>query len=215
MITRTIVPIINQPTLGAGTEHAFGMGDINPSVFLSPAVSQGFVWGVGVTTTLPTTSDSELGSGAWSHGPAAVGLCMNGPWVVGALVNQQWSLAGWSGRDVNLPSAQTLLNYNLPDGWYLASTPIITADFSASHGNRFMTTCATSLRALLADPHLKIDTVARTIGFNETASFSKAFQRWQGCSASQYRACQARPAAIAPPSSNLRGRADRRRQTTT
>ena len=46
LITRTIVPIINQPALFRGGENALGMGDINPSLFLSPSKPRKFVWGV-------------------------------------------------------------------------------------------------------------------------------------------------------------------------
>lgn len=131
LITRTIVPIINQPSLAPGMESAFGMGDINPSVFLSPAQASGFIWGVGPTTTLPTATEAELGSGQWSMGPTAVGLYIEGPWVVGALTNQQWSIVGWKDKPVNQFLLQPFINYNLNDGWYLSSAPIITADFSS------------------------------------------------------------------------------------
>ena len=137
LITRTVMPIINQPSLFPGTDSTFGLGDINPSVFLSPSKPSKFVWGVGPTITLPTASDSTLGSGRWSAGPTAVGLFMDGAWVVGALVNQQWDFAGWSDKDVNQLLIQPFLNYNLSDGWYLSSAPIITADFSAPSQNHW------------------------------------------------------------------------------
>ncbi|MEO8604254.1 MAG: neuromedin U [bacterium] len=137
LITRTIVPIINQPGLAPGQSDAFGMGDINPSVFLSPAGAEGFIWGVGVTSTLPTATLSALGSGQWSMGPTAVGLWMHGPWVVGALANQQWSMVGWRDTKVNQFLVQPFVNYNLPDGWYLTSAPIITGNFSASGDNHW------------------------------------------------------------------------------
>ena len=91
LITRTIMPIVNQPELFSGgpRTEAFGLGDINPTVFLSPANPGKFIWGVGPTMTLPTATVSRLGSGRWSAGPAAVGLFMDGPWGVGALANQQ------------------------------------------------------------------------------------------------------------------------------
>jgi hypothetical protein len=137
LITRTIMPIINQPSLFPGMDSAFGLGDINPTVFLSPAKPSKFVWGVGPTMTLPTASLSLLGSGKWSAGPAAVGLFMDGPWVVGALANQQWSFAGWGDEDVNALLIQPFVNYNLPHSWYLASAPIITANFSAGDGDHW------------------------------------------------------------------------------
>ncbi|MFN8642267.1 MAG: neuromedin U [Candidatus Binatia bacterium] len=137
LITRTIVPIINQPGLVPGQSDAFGMGDINPSVFLSPAADEGFIWGVGATTTLPTATLSRLGSGQWSMGPTAVGLWMEGPWVVGALANQQWSMVGWNSTKFNQFFLQPFVNYNLSDGWYLTSAPIITGNFSAGDGDHW------------------------------------------------------------------------------
>jgi hypothetical protein len=63
LITRIITPIINQPSLFPGAESAFGLGDINPTFFLSPAKPGALIWGVGPTFTLPTATDSLLGSG--------------------------------------------------------------------------------------------------------------------------------------------------------
>ena len=67
LITRTIIPIINQPSPAAGIPSAFGLGDINPSLFLSPANSGKLIWGVG--PTFPTATDSLLGNWKWSAGP--------------------------------------------------------------------------------------------------------------------------------------------------
>jgi hypothetical protein len=87
VITRLITPVINQPALLTGGESAFGLGDLNPSFFLSPARPGAVIWGLGPTFMLPTATDSQLGSGQWSMGPAAVGLTIQGPWVFGALAN--------------------------------------------------------------------------------------------------------------------------------
>jgi hypothetical protein len=63
----------------------------------------------------------------------------NGPWVVGILANNLWSYAGNSDRkEVSQFLAQYFVNYNLPDGWYLTSSPIITANWEAeSKGNKW------------------------------------------------------------------------------
>jgi hypothetical protein len=137
LITRTIMPIINQPSPAPGVRSAFGLGDINPTFFLSPANSGKFIWGVGPTFTFPTATDSMLGNGKWDAGPAAVGLTMQGHWVVGALANQQWSFAGWGNHAVSAFLVQPFVNYNLPHGWYLVSSPIITADWKADSGDRW------------------------------------------------------------------------------
>jgi hypothetical protein len=65
LITRTIMSIINQPSPAPGIPSAFGLGDINPSVFLSPANPGNLIWGLGPTMTFPTATDSLLGNGKW------------------------------------------------------------------------------------------------------------------------------------------------------
>ncbi|MBP1777183.1 MAG: neuromedin [candidate division NC10 bacterium] len=138
LITRTVLPIINQPSPADGIQSAFGLGDLNPSFFLSPAKPDALIWGVGPTFTLPTATDTSLGSGKWSLGPTAVALAIQGPWVFGALANQQWSFAGDSDRrSVSQLLVQPFLNYNFRDGWYLTSSPIITANWMADSGNKW------------------------------------------------------------------------------
>jgi hypothetical protein len=132
LITRTIMPVINQPSLFPGTSSATGLGDINPTFFFSPAKSGELIWGVGPTFTLPTATDSLIGSGKFSMGPAAVALSIQGHWVYGALANNQWSVAGWGKQNVNALLLQPFVNYNLPDGWYLLTAPIMTANWAAN-----------------------------------------------------------------------------------
>jgi hypothetical protein len=137
LITRVITPIVNQPSLAPGLDHSFGLGDINPSFFLSPAKPGKLIWGVGPTLTFPTASTRDLGAGKFSAGPAAVALLIKGPWVVGALANQQWSFAGWGDTKVSAFLLQPFLNYNLPKGWYLTTSPIVTANWVAPRENQW------------------------------------------------------------------------------
>ena len=148
VISRTIAPLIYVPGLvpglpdnagvPAGTSSVFGLGDINQTFYISPASSKGLIWGVGPSVTLPTATNSEIGSGKLSAGPGAVALVMPKPWVIGILGRQLWSVAGSSSRkDVNQLLLQPFVNYNLPGGWYLVSAPIITADWTAASGNRW------------------------------------------------------------------------------
>jgi hypothetical protein len=137
LIARIIMPIVNQPSLAPGIASEFGLGDLNPTFFLSPSKPSRLIWGVGPTMTFPTASHSALGQGRWSAGPAAVALMMEGPWVFGALANNQWSFAGWGPTKVNQFLLQPFLNYNLPKGWYLSSAPIMTANWVAAGGNRW------------------------------------------------------------------------------
>jgi hypothetical protein len=131
LVNRTIIPIAYQPELGPGLDSAFGLGDINYTGFFVPAATGNFTWGIGPSILLPTATDTVLGTGKWSVGPSAVGLLSEGPIVVGALVSQLWSFAGDSNRDdVNLFTLQPFFNYNFDGGWYLSTSPIITANWA-------------------------------------------------------------------------------------
>ena len=140
LITRVIMPIINQPNLAPSSgglvpsTTGTGFGDFNPTFFFSPAKPGELIWGLGPTFTLPTATDRDLGSGKWSMGPAGVVLTMQGHWVFGVLLNNQWSVAGWGDKAVNAMLLQWFVNYNLPDGWYLTTAPIVTADWKADKG---------------------------------------------------------------------------------
>jgi hypothetical protein len=133
LITRWITPIISQPSPAPGVRSAAGLGDINPTFFLSPAGSSKLIWGVGPTMTLPTATDSMLGTGKYQAGPSLVVLTMPGHWVIGALANNQWSVAGWGPQNLNNFLLQPFVNYNLPHGWYLSSSPILTANWNVQH----------------------------------------------------------------------------------
>ncbi len=138
LITRTIVPLISQPELAPGVGDLFGLGDIQLSLFLSPEKPGALIWGAGPVVQFPSGTDDSLGTGKWRIGPTAVALTVQGPWVSGALINNLWSFAGDSKRDgVNQMLLQPFVNYNLPRGWYLASSPIITANWEATGGDRW------------------------------------------------------------------------------
>ena len=136
IVTRTIIPLMAIPKMSVVPDihAAAGLGDLNPTAFLSPSKPGpgGIIWGIGPTFSLPTATDKVLGTGKWSTGPAVVALFMPGHWVIGALVNNMWSFAGDTQRKrVSQMTAQYFVNYNLEHGWYLTSSPIVTANWVA------------------------------------------------------------------------------------
>lgn len=131
LITRTIAPVIWQEEIVPGVEQ-FGLGDITFTAFLSPKKPGKWIWGAGPVLLLPTATDETLGSEKWGAGPSAVALAIRGPWLFGGLINQIWSFAGEDDRqDVDLMLVQPFVNCNFPKGWYLVSSPIITANWEA------------------------------------------------------------------------------------
>jgi len=139
LIVRWITPIIYQPDLTTTETGFYGLGDMNPSFFISPRHSK-IIWGVGPTFLLPTATNSRnLGSGKWSAGPTAVVLVQPGKWTLGGLWNNAWSFAGDEDRnDVNQMSFQYFINYNLNKGYFLTWQPTITANWNAADGSKFV-----------------------------------------------------------------------------
>ena len=144
LVTRTIVPFLSVPFadpefgLNQGgesyvvrwnEESNVGVGDINPTGFFVPTMKGNFTVGFGPTLSAPV-SNAPISTGKWAAGPAVVVVYTKGPWVVGGLANNMWSFAGDDDRDeVNKMLIQPFINYNLPKGWYVSFSPIITADW--------------------------------------------------------------------------------------
>ena len=61
LITRWITPVVYQPNIDNRIGGANGLGDINPSFFLSPARPGKLIWGIGPTFLFPTATDPTLG----------------------------------------------------------------------------------------------------------------------------------------------------------
>ena len=138
LINRIIQPIVWQPNVQQSSQGWFGLGDMNPTFFLSPAKPHKLIWGVGPTFVIPTATADQLGQGKFSLGPAVVLLTTPGHWVIGTLINNVWSVAGSGSRPpVNQMLFQYFINYNMKKGWYLVTSPINTADWRASSGNQW------------------------------------------------------------------------------
>jgi hypothetical protein len=132
LITRTIIPVIQVPDLAPGVNGTTGLGDVQESFFLSPRKAGPVIWGAGPAISFPTATQSILGTKKLSIGPNVVVLRSQGHWLFGTLAQNLFSVAGRSSRpDVNQMLVQPFVNYNLRRGWYLTSSPIITANWEA------------------------------------------------------------------------------------
>lgn len=136
LITRTIIPVVSNPDILTGEGRVGGVGDTIFTSWFSPNDSDNITWGVGPTLLLPTATDDTLGQDTWAVGLSAVILAMPGDWVVGSLFSNLWKVGGGD-ADINLFTWQYFINYNLDDGWYLVSAPIITANWEADSDHRW------------------------------------------------------------------------------
>jgi hypothetical protein len=70
--------------------------------------------------------------------PSSFTLLLTKKVVTGVLINNLWSFAGNEDRpNVNAMTLQPFFNYNLPEGWYLTTSPLITANWEADSNNRW------------------------------------------------------------------------------
>jgi len=147
IINRLLVPLLYLPESvpdapSGDSGRSFGLGDIEWTGFLARDESKRVfksIGGLGPTIIFKTATDDRMGQGKWIIGPTlAIASMMPDPWVNGVLVRNLWSFGGDSDRPkVNLFVIQPFVNYNFSDGWYLSSSPLITADWEANSRNRW------------------------------------------------------------------------------
>jgi hypothetical protein len=114
LISRTIVPLVDQKEIFPGAGSQSGLGDILQSLFFSPAkpTAGGVIWGVGPVFLLPTGTDDLLTADKWGLGPTGVVLKQEGPWTYGFLANHIWSVGGGGTRpDISSTYLQPFLTY--------------------------------------------------------------------------------------------------------
>ena len=95
-------------------------------------------WRLGPQVVRPTASYDPLAAGTWSAGVASVALAIEGVRMYGALASERCSLAGEVDRgNANGFLVQPFVSYNLSDGWYLTSVPVISTDWKARSGQKW------------------------------------------------------------------------------
>ncbi|MGD8930636.1 MAG: transporter [Lysobacterales bacterium] len=138
VISRTILPVVNQQDIFPGAGDQFGLGDTVQSVFFSPKApsDSGWIWGVGPVLLLPTGTDDLLTADKWGAGPTGVALKQVGPWTYGALVNHIWSFAGDSSRnDISSTFLQPFVSYTTPQAISFAFNVESTYDWKSEQWN--------------------------------------------------------------------------------
>lgn len=112
LISRTILPVIDQESPAIGVDSTFGLGDTTQSFFFSPKnpTDSGIIWGAGPILLFPTATDDLLGNNMWGAGPTALILRQHEGWTYGALASQLWSI-GSGDETVNSLYLQPFISY--------------------------------------------------------------------------------------------------------
>jgi hypothetical protein len=114
LISRTIIPVVDQKNFPVAAMNESGLGDTTASLYFSPKAPTGggWIWGAGPILLLPTATEDVLGTEKWGAGPTGVALKQAGPWTVGVLAGQIWSVAGDDDRDdVSSTTLQPFFSY--------------------------------------------------------------------------------------------------------
>jgi hypothetical protein len=79
LITRIIAPLIYQPDVNVSDLGTMGLGDTNPTFFLSPAKPEKLIWGIGPTFILPTATNRVLARASGAEGRQWLRWCSPRP----------------------------------------------------------------------------------------------------------------------------------------
>lgn len=135
LINRIIIPVITQPT-SLEDNSTTGLGDIIYTAWLSPTKASKITWGLGPVFQIPTASTAnEFGSREFGIGPSLVVLTTLNKWVMGFVTN---NIRTFGEAKENKFMFQYFVNYNLPKAWYIVSGPIMTANWNANEGQKWI-----------------------------------------------------------------------------
>ena len=145
----------------------WGFGDMALFSLIGPNRNDGFIWGVGPTTLLPTASEDFLGTEKFSIGPVVLAArlapkarCLT-CWNLGILWQNWFSIAGDDDReDVARSNIQYFINYRLSATELIGMAPNIIIDWKADS---------------IADDGL---TIPIGIGYNRMDFFGRLPIRW-------------------------------------
>ncbi|MCP4398234.1 MAG: hypothetical protein GY801_13180 [bacterium] len=133
---RPAVPLlVDQPAFDPATGEfsgETGLGDIPFDLAYAPTLdNSSLLVALGLITSLPTATTSDLGSGRWTLGPEFLIGYLSPKHVLGLFPNHQWDIAGWSEADINLTTIQAFYTYLPGGGWSVGTGPTMTYDWES------------------------------------------------------------------------------------
>ncbi|CAG0903144.1 unnamed protein product, partial [Cyprideis torosa] len=192
-VLRALIPFIDKPDSGPIDGKA-GVGDIGLQSYFVPKKTNSlgrdnfWTWGVGPVLQFDTASDDILGTGRNAAGIGGVFFSKINNWTVGALLNNVWDVDSSNTRDgVNLMTSQPFVNYNLDNGWYLKTDPVITYNQKADSGNKWTVPVGGGFGRVfnwgkqplsLKNAIPSHDTFGDAFAAIDTEQFSQCFIRW-------------------------------------
>lgn len=116
LITRYILPVVDQRNITGLNAHEFGLSDATVTAFFAPK-SKKIIYGIGPALLIPTATQKFLGTQKFGIGPGALVMHQGKGLTVGFIANQIWSVAGADDRsDVNQFYTQVFLSHSYKSG---------------------------------------------------------------------------------------------------
>lgn len=141
LFVRPAIPVVfSQPVPSVSNgrfewDDASAMGDIVTDVAYGETHKNGFLWALGMVSTLPTATDSDVAGKQLRLGPEAVAAYINKKGVIGVFPSHQWDVAGWDkGNDYNysVTSCQLFLTATPGGGWAVGTQPTLSYDWESN-----------------------------------------------------------------------------------
>lgn len=132
LITRYILPVVDQRDITGNDTHQFGLSDATVTAFFAPK-TKGLILGIGPAFLIPTATDELLGTEKFGVGPSALVMHQGKGLSVGFIANQIWSVAGNEDRaDFNSFYTQIFLSHSYKSGASLGINAEITQNWEAN-----------------------------------------------------------------------------------
>jgi hypothetical protein len=145
LITRYILPVIDQQDVTGENMHEFGLSDATVTAFFAPK-TKGIILGAGPAFLVPTATDKFLGTEKFGIGPSVLLMHQGKGLSIGFLANQIWSVAGNADRtDFNQFYTQLFLTHSYKSGASLGITSEITQNWQ---GNTTLITVSPNVGAV-------------------------------------------------------------------
>lgn len=145
LITRYILPVVDQQDVIGENTHEFGLSDATVTAFFAPK-TKGLILGVGPAFLVPTATEKFLGTEKFGIGPSVLVMHQGKGLSIGFLANQIWSVAGNADRaDFNQFYTQIFLTHSYKSGASLGITSEITQNWQ---GNTTLITISPNVGAI-------------------------------------------------------------------
>lgn len=129
LITRYILPIVDQQNITGINKHEFGLSDATVTAFFAPK-SKKIIYGAGPAFLVPTATDKLLGTEKFGIGPSALIMHQTNGFSLGLIANQIWSVAGNQNRaDLSNFYTQIFMSYSYKSGASLGINTEVTQNW--------------------------------------------------------------------------------------